>query len=57
MITEASCDTEDMSHDLSRINCILKYIQLENSNNISQFYCIFLYKINVALLSISDVIF
>ncbi len=52
MISEGSCDTEDWSNDaensacITGINYILKYITIEscllNSNNISQFYCIFL---------------
>ncbi len=37
MISEGSCDTEDWSNDaenscITRINYILKYIQIENCN-------------------------
>ncbi len=37
MISEGSCDTEDWSNDaentalITGINCILKYIQMENN--------------------------
>ncbi len=57
MISEGSCDTEDWSNDaentalITEINYTLKYIQTEivilNCNNISQFYCIFYFKIAV----------
>ncbi len=38
MISEWSCDTEDWSNDaensalISEINCILKYLKIENSH-------------------------
>ncbi len=62
MISERSCDTEDLSNDaensalITEINYILKYIKIEtvilNCNNISQniFFCIF-DQIDTALMS------
>ncbi len=41
MISEGSCDTEDWSNDadnaITGMNYILKYIQIENSSDISQY--------------------
>ncbi len=54
MISEELCDTEDWSNDLiTGINYILQYIQIENCNNISEYYCTF-DKINAAFVSRRD---
>jgi len=49
MISEGSCDTEDWSNDaensalITGINGILKYIKIENSNNIFTILLFLLY--------------
>jgi len=40
MISEGSCDTEDWSNASTEINCILKYIQIDNSYFKLKKYCI-----------------
>ncbi len=52
MISEGSCDTVMLKiHKL--INYILKYIQIENYNNISQYECIF-DQINAAIIDLFE---
>ncbi len=57
MISERSCDSDDLSNDVenSGINDILKYILtvILKGNNISQYYCVF-DQINAVLVSISN---
>ncbi len=60
MISEGSCDTEDWSNDaensalITEINCILKYIHIENIFKLYRiFYCSF-DQINAALVNRRD---
>ncbi len=57
MISERSCDSDDLSNDVenSGINDILKYILtvILKGNNISQYYCVF-DQFNAVLVSISN---